>query len=209
MAADSCRDGWNVRNELNVPKIIHSVGERIDCVCLLVSVALLRIFSFILQRQRMQRNCMNHTYQTTKHTNTTRTTKTMTSTWVSPLTQSLYSYNWGNANSGVFIFKLRNKSTNFVHFIHHQFVQFIDPKKPVCGLMNNFVHFIHPNQRSNQDLFRAEEVWAKKRTILLIHTNKIIIYCCKDLLFWPFKLFYNSEIDAKCIYFQLRKDGKN
>ena len=91
----------------------------------------------------------NRTYQTTKHTNTTRTTKTITSTWVSPLTQSLCSYNRNNANSGVFIFKLRNKSTNFVHSIyHHQFVQFIDPEKPLRGLMNNFVHFIHPDMNS-------------------------------------------------------------
>ena len=38
--------------------------------------------------------------------------------------------------------------TNFVHFIHHQFVRFIDPEKPVRGLMNNFVHFIHPYMNS-------------------------------------------------------------
>ena len=85
---------------------------------------------------------MNHIYQATKHSNTTRTTKT-TSTWVSPLPQRLYSYNWDNANSGVFIFKLHNKLTNFLQFIHHQFVHFIHPKKPVCGLMNNFVNFIY------------------------------------------------------------------
>ena len=106
--------------------------------------AKLRIFSFIPQRQRIQPNFMNHTYQTTKHTNTTRTTKTTTSTLVSPLTQSLCSYNRGNANLGVFIFKLHNKLSNFVHFIHHQFKQFINPEKPVRSLMNNFVHFIHP-----------------------------------------------------------------
>ena len=101
--------------------------------------AKLRIFSFIPQQQRMI-----HTYQTTKHTNTTRTTKTTTSTWVSPLTQSFCSDNWDNANSGVFIFKLRNKFTNFVLFIHHQFAHFVDPEKHVRGLMNNFVQFIHP-----------------------------------------------------------------
>ena len=55
--------------------------------------AKLRIFSFIPQRQRIQPNLMNHTYQTTKQTNTTRTIKTTTSAWVSPLTQSLCSYN--------------------------------------------------------------------------------------------------------------------
>ena len=55
--------------------------------------AKLRIFSFIPQRQFIQPNFINHTYQTTKHKNTTRTTKTTTSTWVSPLTQSLCSYN--------------------------------------------------------------------------------------------------------------------
>ena len=40
-----------------------------------VENAKLRIFSFILQRQRIQPNFMNHIYQTTKHTNTTQTTK--------------------------------------------------------------------------------------------------------------------------------------
>ena len=75
--------------------------------------------------------------------------QTTASTWVSPLTQSLRSYNWDNANSGVFILTFQpisknSYSTNFVHFIHHQFVHFIDPEKPVRGLMNNFVHFIHP-----------------------------------------------------------------
>ena len=94
----------------------------------------LRIFSFIPQRRRIQPNFMNHTYQTTNQTNTTQTTKTTTSTWVSPLTQSLCSYNWDNANSGVFIltFQPISKnpySTNFVHFIHHKFLHFIDPEK--------------------------------------------------------------------------------
>ena len=80
--------------------------------------AKLRISSFIPQRQRIQPNFMNHPYQTTYQTNTTRTTRTTTSTLVSPLTQSLCSYNWENANSGVFILKTHNISTNFVHFIH-------------------------------------------------------------------------------------------
>ena len=104
----------------------------------------LSIFLFIPQRRRIQPNFMNHTYQTT-----TQTTKTTTSTWVSPLTQSLCSYNWDNANFGVFILSFQpisknSYSTNLVHFIHHQFVHFIDPEKPVRGLMNNFIHFIHP-----------------------------------------------------------------
>ena len=50
--------------------------------------AKLRIFSFIPQQQRIQPNIMNHTYQTTKQTNTTRTTKRL-----SPLTQILCSNN--------------------------------------------------------------------------------------------------------------------
>ena len=59
------------------------------------------------------------------------------------------SCNWDNTNFGVFIFKFQpisknSYSNNFVHFIHHQFVHFIDPEKPVRGLINNFVHFIHP-----------------------------------------------------------------
>ena len=90
----------------------------------------LRIFSFIPQQRRMQPNFMNHTYQTTNQTNTTQPTKTTTSTWVLPPTQSLCSYNWDNANCGVFIFTFQpvsknSYSTNFVHFIHHQFEHFI------------------------------------------------------------------------------------
>ena len=57
-------------------------------------------------------NFANHTYQATKQTNTIRTTKTTTSTWVSPLTQSFCSCYWDNAYSGVFIFKFRNKLSN-------------------------------------------------------------------------------------------------
>ena len=106
--------------------------------------AKLRIFSSIPQQQRIQHNFKNHKYQTIKQTNTTRTTKTTISTWVSQLTQSFCSYNGDNAISGVLIFKFCNKSISFVHFINHQFVHFIDPEKPVLGLMNNFVHFIHP-----------------------------------------------------------------
>ena len=108
----------------------------------------LQIFSLISQRQRIQSNFMNHTYQTSKQTNkqtnTTQTTKTTTSTWVLPLTQSLCSYYSDNANSGVFTFRFCNKSINFVHFIYHQFVPFINAKILVRSLMNNFVHFIHP-----------------------------------------------------------------
>ena len=64
-------------------------------------------------------------------------------------TQSLCSYNWDSANSGVFIFKFQpisknSYSTNFVHAIYHQFVHIIIPEKPVRGLMNNLAHFIHP-----------------------------------------------------------------
>ena len=94
----------------------------------------LRIFSFIPQRRHMQTNFRNHKYQTTNQTNTNQTTKTTISTWVLPLTQSLCSYNWDNANSGVFILTFQpvsknSYSTNFVHFIHHQLVHFIDPEK--------------------------------------------------------------------------------
>ena len=42
----------------------------------------LRIFSFIPQRERIQPNLLNHTYKSTKQRNTTRTTKTTTSTRV-------------------------------------------------------------------------------------------------------------------------------
>ena len=44
----------------------------------------LRIFSFISEQRRIQANFMNHTYQTRNQTNTNQTTKTTTSTWVSP-----------------------------------------------------------------------------------------------------------------------------
>ena len=108
----------------------------------------LRIFSFIPQRRRIQPNFMNHTYQTTNQTNTTQTTKTTTSTWVSPLTQSLCSYNWDNANSGVFILTFQpisknSYSTNIAHFIHHEFVYFIDPEKLyVAWWINSYISSI-------------------------------------------------------------------
>ena len=41
------------------------------------------------------------------------------------------------------MFKFLNKVTSFVHFIHHEFVQFIDPQKAVHRLMKIFVHFNH------------------------------------------------------------------
>ena len=109
----------------------------------------LRIISFIPQQWRIQANFMNHTFQTTNQTSTTQTTKTTTSMLVSPLRQSLCSYNWDNANFGVFIFRFQqisknSYSTNLVHFIDHQFAHFINLEKPVPGLMNNFVYFIHP-----------------------------------------------------------------
>ena len=65
-----------------------------------------------------------------------------------------------------------------------------------------------PAYFSVKNIWWGVEVWARKGTILLIHTKKIIIYCCKDLLF-GFSLLKYAKIDAKCVYFQLRKDGKN
>ena len=105
--------------------------------------AKLRISCFISQRQRIQPNFLNHKYQTTKYTNTMRTTTLTTSMWVSPITQSLCSYNWDNANSGVFIFKFRNKVTNFVHFIHHQFFTDHQSRKTCTLLDDQFRTFIH------------------------------------------------------------------
>ena len=55
--------------------------------------AKLRIFFSMPQRQRIQPNFMNHTYQTTKQRNTTTSTETTKSAWVSPVAQNLCSYN--------------------------------------------------------------------------------------------------------------------
>ena len=56
---DSCRDAWNVRNGSNVPKILHSVGERVDCVLLLVLVVLLNkhICDLILNKKHCKSLC--------------------------------------------------------------------------------------------------------------------------------------------------------
>ena len=82
------------------------------------------------------------TYQTTEHTNTTQTTKTTTSSWVILLKLSLCSYNWDNANSGVFIFKICTKFANFVHFIHHQFCTlYLSPPKMWTLLVEQFLTF--------------------------------------------------------------------
>ena len=134
--------------------------------------AKLRTFSFISQWQRMQLNFMtdsirafigtnskhnlNNQNSEIKHINTTWTTKTTKSTWVSLIRQSLCSYNWGNANSWVFIFKLRNKPTtqttksccyldnfavNFVHFIHQQFCTIHRSQKTCAWLAEHFRTF--------------------------------------------------------------------
>ena len=60
------------------------------------------------------------------------------------LTQSLCSYNWDNANSGVFMFKTCTKATNFVHFIHHQFCALhLSPK--TCTWLAEQFHAFHPS----------------------------------------------------------------
>ena len=110
--------------------------------------AKLRIFSFIPQRRRIQPNFIKlkyknfNTYQTTRHKNTTRTTKTTTSMWVLLLTQSLCPCKWDNGNSGVFIFKLCNKPINFVHFIHHQFFALHLSPKTCSWLAEQFCTFL-------------------------------------------------------------------
>ena len=102
------------------------------------------------QRRRIQPNFIKlkyknlNTYQTTKHKNTTRTPKTTISMWVLLLTQSLCSCNWDTRNSGVFIFKLCSKSTNFVHFIHHQFFALHLSPKTCTWLAEQFCTF-HPS----------------------------------------------------------------
>ena len=64
--------------------------------------------------------------------------------WVLLLTKSLYCYNWDNANSGVSIIKLRDKSANFVHFIHHEFCIFHRSPKFCTWLAEQFPTF-HPS----------------------------------------------------------------
>ena len=76
--------------------------------------AKLRIFSLILQRQRIQLNFMNDSIETfidTKQLNTRTQPE--------------------QPNSAVFIFKLRKKLADFIHFIHHKFCTFHRPPK-IC-----------------------------------------------------------------------------
>ena len=110
----------------------------------------LSIFLFIPQRRRIQPNFMNHTYQTTNQTNTTQTTKTTTSTWVSPLTQSLCSYNWDNANSGVFILTFQpisknSYSTNLVHLFHPSPICTFHWSRKTCTWLDEQFHTFHPS----------------------------------------------------------------
>ena len=58
--------------------------------------------------------------------------------------QSLCSYNWDNANSAVFIFKLCKKLADFIHFIHHKFCTFHWPPKICTSLTEQFLTF-HPS----------------------------------------------------------------
>ena len=44
---DSCRDWWKVRDGLNIPNILHSVGERVDRVLRIVLIWLLRKHNYV------------------------------------------------------------------------------------------------------------------------------------------------------------------
>ena len=106
---------------------------------------------------------------------------------------------WDNANSGVFIFTFQpisksSYSTNFVHFIHHQFVHFINPEKPVRGLMNIFVIFIHP-------YMNPLPKWNKNLQIVqatTINTEYWFITLFENFLFW-LKSFNRKNIVNSCI----------
>ena len=58
-ATDACRNGCNVRKGSNVPKILHSVDERVDCVLLLMLVVLLskHICDLILNKKHCKSLC--------------------------------------------------------------------------------------------------------------------------------------------------------
>ena len=64
-------------------------------------------------------------------------------------------------------------SNNFLHFIHHKFIHFIDSQKPVRGFMNNFVHFIHS--------------YMNPLPIVRALTNFYSIICVKVKLFLKWK----------------------
>ena len=115
--------------------------------------AKLRIFSFIPQRQRIQPNFMNYTYQPTKETNANWTSKTTTSTCLSALTQSLCFYNWDNANT------VTTEATQILEYLYSNFtinqpISYISsitnlytsssPKILYVAWWTNFVHSIHP-----------------------------------------------------------------
>ena len=76
--------------------------------------AKLRIFFFIPQRQRIQTNFMNDNIGTFIHTKQLNTDTQLE-----------------QPNSAVFIFKLRKKLADFIHFIHHKFCTFHRPSK-IC-----------------------------------------------------------------------------
>ena len=115
--------------------------------------AKLRIFSFIPQRQRIQPNFMNYTYQPTKETNANWTSKTTTSTCLSALTQSLCFYNWDNANS-VTTEAMQILEYLYSNFTINQPISYISsitnlytsssPKILYVAWWTNFVHSIHP-----------------------------------------------------------------
>ena len=89
----------------------------------------LRIFSFIPQRQRIQPNFMNDSIRTFIHTKQLNTHTQPEQPKQQLVAQIICSYNWDNTNSAVFIFNLRKKLADFVHFIHHQFCTLHRPPK--------------------------------------------------------------------------------
>ena len=163
--------------------------------------AKLKIFSFIRQQQRIQPNFMNDSIRTFVHTNqlkntcTTRTTKTTTSTWISLVTQILYSYNWDNANSPVSLFKLCQKLADFIHFINHKFCTFHWTPKICTWIAEQFRTF-HSSLHESITLFLAlkltnffykQQLKFFKVILAISRRNKV-----QYMFFWGFQgCFYN------------------
>ena len=103
----------------------------------------LRTFSFIPQRRRIEPNFMNDTYQTTNQANKTPITKTTTSTWVSPLTQSLCSYNWDKTTFGVFIFKkIHIQPISYISSITNLYISSIQKNLYIAWWTFSYISFI-------------------------------------------------------------------
>ena len=112
----------------------------------------------------------------------------------------MYYYNWDNDNSGVFIFKFCNKSTNFVHFIPSP-IYALHRSRKICAWLDEQHRTFHPSLNKSVNILRYKCLMVRCLTpwISLEDFNKkeIQVNLCKIFSFLIFNELYLFTNDSQ------------